>query len=432
MVGREISCPYTCRIVIAFTTCQRHVPTTSLITNFSSMFFNFTKSSIAAIVLFGGMLSMTGCKEAAPQSFIISGTFKEVPDSVKVSLVDMTKGARGEVLCDTIITDNTFTFTGVAEKPVMAKLSFKKMNRRTFPVSVDFVLENVEYTVNCDEPFDSVISSYQPGEIVSIKGGKLQNQYLEYFNALKDVELASRKANYLHAQKWFDTNNNPDTMAVYDAIEAEAKAKYMAADMDFIKSHPSYYISAYKVWSKLAEIYTRTPEEIDEMVAVVQVCPDTAIVNSVNRRRDFTVNHALGIQFKDFAMTTVEGDTVAFAPIASNGKPTFVDFWASWCGPCRAAIPHVKETAKKYGDRLDIISVSCDRDNDAWRAAMKDEKMSWPQYHLEGEKQINDAAQTYMLSSIPRLLIFDKDGILVCSTNLPKEADKALQQILEE
>nr|MDE6810532.1 hypothetical protein [Muribaculaceae bacterium] len=64
------------------------------------MFFNFTSSSIAAIVLFGGMLSMTGCKEAAPQSFTIAGTLQEVPDSIKVSLIDMTKGERGEVICD--------------------------------------------------------------------------------------------------------------------------------------------------------------------------------------------------------------------------------------------------------------------------------------------------------------------------------------------
>lgn len=396
------------------------------------MFFNFTSSSIAAIVLFGGMLSMTGCKEAAPQSFTIAGTLQEVPDSINVSLIDMTKGQRGEVICDTIITDNAFTLTGVAEKPVMAKLSFKKMNRRSYPVTVDFVLENGEYTVNSDVSFDSISNSYQPEEIVNIKGGKLQDQYLEYFNTLKDVELASRKAGYLHAQKWFNTNNNPDTMAVYDALEAEAKAKYMAADMEFIKAHPDYYISAFKVWQKLAEIYTRTPEEIDEMVAMVQTCPDTAIVNSINRRRDNSVKHALGIQFKDFAMTTIDGDTVSFAPIASNGKPTFVDFWASWCGPCRSAIPHVKETAKKYGDRLDIISVSCDQDGEAWRGAMKEEKMSWPQYHLDGEKQLGDAANTYMLSSIPRLLIFDKDGVLVCSTNLPKEADKALQQIFGE
>ena len=344
----------------------------------------------------------------------------------------MTKGQRGEVICDTIITDNAFTLTGVAEKPVMAKLSFKKMNRRSYPITVDFVLENGEYTVNSDVSFDSISNSYQPEEIVNIKGGKLQDQYLEYFNTLKDVELASRKAGYLHAQKWFNTNNNPDTMAVYDALEAEAKAKYMAADMEFIKAHPDYYISAFKVWQKLAEIYTRTPEEIDEMVAMVQTCPDTAIVNSINRRRDNSVKHALGIQFKDFAMTTIDGDTVSFAPIASNGKPTFVDFWASWCGPCRSAIPHVKETAKKYGDRLDIISVSCDQDGEAWRGAMKEEKMSWPQYHLDGEKQLGDAANTYMLSSIPRLLIFDKDGVLVCSTNLPKEADKALQQIFGE
>lgn len=396
------------------------------------MFFNCGKMSIVAAGIVGGMLYLTSCKEAAPQSFTITGTMTEVPDSVKVSVIDMSKGERGELVCDTMVVNNSFVLTGEMANPTMAKLVFKKGNKPFGARSeVNFVLENGDYTVSCDVPFDSLPNSYQPEELVTIKGGKTQDQYTEYFNYIKDKELASRKAGYLHAHKWFETNNDPDTMAKYDLIEKQAKKEYADAQLDFIKAHPDYFVSASLVSSKLVEIYTRTPEELEEMAALVQNCPDTAIVNRVNRRLEWGKNHSLGIKYKDFAMTTVDGDSVMFETVAANGKPTFVDFWASWCGPCRSAIPHVKETAKKYGDRLDIISVSCDEDADAWRKAMAEEKMTWSQYHLEGE-QLAAAAQAYMLSSIPRLLIFDKDGVLVCSTNLPKEADAALVKIFGE
>ena len=107
-----------------------------------------------------------------------------------------------------------------------------------------------------------------------------------------------------------------------------------------------------------------------------------------------------------------------------------VDFWASWCGPCRAAIPHVRDLHKKYDGRLDVYSVSVDENEKAWRKAMEKEKMEWTQLRLT-QDQLGAVGRHYLLSAIPRLILLDPQGRIVCSTNLPAEIDKYLEENLK-
>lgn len=382
--------------------------------------------------LIAGVLALCSCTQKAADSFTLSGTIADLPDSTKVVLVNKEAPDSLSILGDTIIgPGETFTFTGKLDSPKMCSLSFKKFNdyfgKYSNVASFTLMLENGETTVVLNESFDSLRNSYQPELLVDVKGGEAQRQYMEYYNAISESELTARKARYKEAEKWFETKDDPDTMKIYKAITEQTKNAYEAAELDFIKAHPTYAISAYRVWDKLADVYKYTPDQLQEWAEIVSVCPDTARVSRVNRRLEFSKEHALGVPVKNFRMLDVKGDTVDFVNQIVPGKYNFVDVWASWCGPCRAAIPHVKELQQTYGDRLNIISVSGDTDNSAWRKAMDEEKMTWPQFYL-GEELLNSAAQTYMLSSIPRLLVFDDNGILVLSTNMPGDVSEYLQQ----
>lgn len=390
---------------------------------------------IFRILTLAAAVACEGCGQSAPDTYTLTGSVNGLPDSTRVVLVNKEAPDGMRILGDTIIGgEGAFVFTGRLASPKMCALSFQSYNVRRegymTMASVTFMLENGNTTFTVTEPFDSLRNSYQPELLADIKGGEAQSRYMEYFNALAGKELASRKAGYLEASKWFESNDNPDTMKIYRTLTLEAEKAYADADMDFIKSHPAYGISAYKVWEKLADTYSRTSDELQEMADIVSVCPDTARLNSIGRRLEFSKKHALGMPAKEFRMATLAGDTVNFAEMIVPGKYNFVDFWASWCGPCRAAIPHVKELQQTYGDRLGIMSISCDTDESAWRKAMDDEKMSWPQYYL-GEKLLQPAADTYLLSTIPRLLLFDDNGVLVLSTNLPDEVSAYLEKNLK-
>ncbi|MEJ2879805.1 TlpA family protein disulfide reductase [Pedobacter sp. GR22-6] len=93
------------------------------------------------------------------------------------------------------------------------------------------------------------------------------------------------------------------------------------------------------------------------------------------------------------------------------GKYVLVDFWASWCGPCRKAIPEIKELYSAYKDKgFEVLSVSVDTDKAAWRKAMEEEQMPWTQV-LSPDK--NKTLADFMIIGIPTLYLIDREGKIV-------------------
>lgn len=112
-----------------------------------------------------------------------------------------------------------------------------------------------------------------------------------------------------------------------------------------------------------------------------------------------------------------------------KGKYLLIDFWASWCGPCRAAIPKVKELYNQYKKKgFEVLSISIDDDKAAWRKAMKDENMPWEQL-LSPDK--DKTMEQFQFSGIPTLYLIDPAGnILKSFTGYSPEAEKEIKSIL--
>ncbi|MNK03636.1 Thiol-disulfide oxidoreductase ResA [compost metagenome] len=114
-----------------------------------------------------------------------------------------------------------------------------------------------------------------------------------------------------------------------------------------------------------------------------------------------------------------------------KGKYVLIDFWASWCGPCRKAIPEIKELYSKYKENgLEVLSVSVDTDNAAWRKAMSEENMPWPQV-LSPDK--NKTMASFMIIGIPTLYLIDREGKIVekytgFSAKLKTQLEEAFKQ----
>lgn len=114
-----------------------------------------------------------------------------------------------------------------------------------------------------------------------------------------------------------------------------------------------------------------------------------------------------------------------------KGKYVLIDFWASWCGPCRKAIPEIKELYSKYKESgLEVLSVSVDTDNTAWRKAMSEENMPWPQV-LSPDK--NKTMESFMIIGIPTLYLVDREGKIVekytgFSTKLKTQLEEAFKE----
>lgn len=110
-----------------------------------------------------------------------------------------------------------------------------------------------------------------------------------------------------------------------------------------------------------------------------------------------------------FSVTTADGQQVSMD--ALQGKVVLLDFWATWCGPCREALPHIQNVAKKFqGQPLVILSVSLDADEQKWKEFIAKNEMSWPQYRDGGFT--GPIARKFGVNAIPHTFTIDADGVL--------------------
>lgn len=130
----------------------------------------------------------------------------------------------------------------------------------------------------------------------------------------------------------------------------------------------------------------------------------------------------------DFTQNRIDGTPMKLSDL--RGKVVLLDFWASWCGPCRKENPNVVANYNKYKDKgFTVMSVSLDKNKEAWEAAIQRDGLTWPNHVSDLKQWGNEVAQQYQVRSIPFSVLIDKDGKII-ATNLRGEAlGQRLQQI---
>ena len=169
------------------------------------------------------------------------------------------------------------------------------------------------------------------------------------------------------------------------------------------KNHPSYGYFAERLLKRDVDLAEGTRKAIRERIAAV-----TAL--------------SIGGTPPDIALNTPEGEELKLSDL--RGKVVLVDFWASWCGPCRRENPNVKKVYEKYKDRgFDILGVSLDRKNEAWLQAIAKDGLEW--HHISDLKGWQSAAASaYGVRSIPATFLLDADGKII-ARNLRGDALEA-------
>lgn len=116
-----------------------------------------------------------------------------------------------------------------------------------------------------------------------------------------------------------------------------------------------------------------------------------------------------------------------------RGKVVLIDFWASWCGPCRKENPNVTNIYRKYHDKgFEIFSVSLDSDAASWKRAIETDKLVWPNHVSDLKKWQSQAAAIYNVRSIPSTFLLDKEGRIVQKNLRGADLENAVKQLLEQ
>ena len=371
----------------------------------------------------------------ATDGFTITGKIPGLKPGIPVKLVSHERGERGD-LAETTASDGAFTLTGKVSSPSLCEIRIETKDEESLDKAITLMVENLPMTVSAAH-IDSVAPGFYFGtggllkeKNVTVTGGQAQKEYAEYTEAMFPYIFDAKAAHFnLHV----DENRDRSKEGKKRLEEAAAKANKAEEEAirSFIKAHPTYSISGMKMLSDLSTPFAFTGAELDALAETFKAMPDTARLNQITKAMEFSRKFQRETPFTDVAALDTLGTERRLSDFAGKGKYVMVDFWASWCGPCRMAIPHVRELYNKYGDKLEILAVSLDSAEKPWRKAMAEEQMEWTQLWAD-KTRVSPITEAYQVHSIPFLMLLDPEGRIVHAGHDPNAITETLAKALSE
>ncbi|MFI2743652.1 redoxin domain-containing protein [Zhouia sp. PK063] len=353
-------------------------------------------------------IAMTACNSVKENQFKITGHAEGVDDGQKVVLQKIEQNAPMPI--DTVeVKKGAFTFTGEATTPAYAVVTFDGV-RGGIPV----ILE--EGNISIEAYKDSL-------NLSDVSGTKSNNDFKDLIGGTKELrgKMTSLREQMMKASQAKDTATMKTLQETFMEIQEEGKNN----EVDFVKNHPDSYISLLV----LEQMSMQQPDKANELFQglsdEVKAYPKG---QELAKRFEALNKVAIGAMAPEFSGPTPEGDTLSLASV--KGKVTVIDFWASWCKPCRAENPHVVEIYKELHDKgLNIVGVSLDRKAEDWKKAIEDDQLPWKQ--VSNLKFWQDPiAQEYNVRAIPATFILDASGKIVAKDLRGDDLKAKIEELL--
>ena len=308
----------------------------------------------------------------------------------------------------TIIKNEKFTFNGNVKFPEMYFLSIPD-----FKCLIPFFIENTEITFNINT--DSIDNS-------SVSGSKTHKQYEKYLEELNNFNnklknLYSQYKNLKKRENKLLLKNIENLMdSVYNSKEKFTKNYILKNNKTPISPYLAYINSYQFSLSDLDSIINNFDKTLDSSVYVKLLNDRLKILKRVDINQpilNFTMN---------------DKNNKPISTKSFKGKYLLIDFWASWCSPCRAENPNVVKTYNRFHKKgFEILGVSFDQNKEKWLKAIKDDKLIWPQVSdLKGWN--NAAGKLYGIRSIPQNVLINKEGIIIAKNLRGEELIKRLNE----
>jgi len=192
---------------------------------------------------------------------------------------------------------------------------------------------------------------------------------------------------------------------------------------DYIKTHPESFVTHY-ILDGVKQDYPL--DQLKEMVGTFTT--ESIYSKDLNDYIAKQERLEVGQPFIDFALQTKEGEKVTLSDKIAQNKLTLVDFWASWCGPCRNENPVVKAAYEQYHALgFDVVGVSVDQEEDAWLEAVEEDQLPWTQVRDTEHKVSED----YLIYYIPSNFLFDQNGTMVAKGLRGEDLAAKLSELLK-
>ena len=330
----------------------------------------------------------------------------------------------GENVIDSVLIEKgSFRFSGAYEAPFSATIAIDYDGNQPFSRQLEdrlnLFVEQGKITLTSPDSIKNAEISGSPLNALSQEYDSLvadfQTQKSELQNEFRSASEEDRKTEAFQQQlneRW-------------EAIEGKEKA----VAYDFLLAHKESFISL----AKALPVYLGYDPQVETFDSVYSLLSPEVRNTILGRTYAKRIETLKATQVGKIAPDFTQNDTVGTAVSLSDfrGKYVLLDFWASWCGPCRHENPFVVSAFEKYKDKnFTILGVSLDESKEDWLKAIHDDKLAWTQVSdLKGWK--NDASTLYGVRGIPANFLLDPDGKIIDKNLRGDKLVEALEKYLQ-
>ena len=263
-------------------------------------------------------------------------------------------------------------------------------------------------------------------QVTALEGSKSQDVFRKLINANEPLQqLATKLQQGINSQE-----ANKDSIAqVLNAINIQSRNNFYS----FLKANKTSEVSSFVLFSTISNDRNVNTKSADTMFQFLEGKGKTSfygveLTKLINKLKEVEV----GYMAPDFTLPDSTGNKkYTLSKIYSQNKYVLIDFWASWCGPCKGEIPFLKTAYERFHNKgFEIVSVSLDDKKQAWLASLRQFQMPW--IHVSDSKGFNSAVnELYHVPSIPKTLLLDKTGKIIATDLRGRALDLKLEELLK-
>ncbi len=355
--------------------------------------------------------TIVSCNKVGNNEFEIEGNASGFKDGRNVYLKMQDTVTNSLVNLDTVKIENgKFIFKGAVTEPSLHFIAIDSTENQ-----IPFILEegNITVAVNKDTIFKSIV------------GGTYSNdQLVAYSKETEKIQKKVQKFQEVNREKLQQAQISADTVTM-NALMKEYKTfqdQFKDVSLKHVEDHPKSYISLFFIkqflndpsfdMARATKMYENLDPSLKNTKEGKSIKKSLDGLKTTEKKSNVSSSSVeIGTMAPDFSAPNTDGKETSLK--SALGKLTLIDFWASWCGPCRKENPNVVALYKDFHAKgLNIIGVSLDEKADKWKEAIAKDQLTWTQIsNLKGWE--DPIAKRYFVDGIPATFLLDEKGIII-------------------